>query len=807
MATITTTNVLSHHAALCPPPLFIQKKSRRATFGRRMLRKSIHLQQTDQCVFGPLDDIIDEIKSNIWRSPLDYSLETREFYWTNPLKAQSTWAVTPLPVSQIPSGQPLTIRKNRHSRSSASDSSMEDAMPYSRNNSQDQCKNGGPAVISSPVETTPWPLYEASTSHEPPLPSSSVDIARSERNSAQQALESVIQNDGSRPEAAKRRSSRLRLFTNSFPRLRRTGTGETSGDSGDVSEGHLPIISSPSIVVCEDVADDDDIEAATDDAIIEAFTRKYARNGNKLASVMGHLARQLPTAMDSHHDQLDDQPDVHALAKSIPIPSTLRAAVRIFPQVKLLTCDYEEFAVAVEVEGVLHNQTPLPDTTIDVIFVVDNGYYVTKECLKKALDAVNGAFYYMNHGDRVALYTTHCTHHMISGNRPDLHYPLRPHGKDTGEIFRDLTASIGQHGTQTCHPPRPNPTMTEVVLSVVKSFKGQNLKNGRTHIILLSPAAYTLHNVSEVFPDIYIHKLNPAILPYRRDPELQDTVCVERCCENVFISNWASYQSVHGRIKRILKHARSQKPVGNITDVCIDLRTRNGCEVIELVGSKDIPYLRLGQVHSLFARVRVTKHETSYVDLDSSDPVFNSSLDVEELRQELLNATIKGATKVHLFDVQVYHRNSLHTTDCWNYTETPFFIIRDLGDLAPPIDTALEVYKRQYFSHFISMTADVAKAEADNILALLDDDNEQAKEVVERMAAEIRYHQHVLEYEKNHRQKLPLCPGPVAIEASPHEWLVDLWDRKKTKRKGVAGVKGEDAGHLIGDSNGREQLG
>lgn len=84
---------------------------------------------------------------------------------------------------------------------------------------------------------------------------------------------------------------------------------------------------------------------------------------------MGRFARRLPAAVDSHHDQPDD----HAVAKPMPIPTTLRAAIRIFPQVKLLTRDYEDFDVAVEVEGVLYNRTWLPDTTIDVIFVVDNG--------------------------------------------------------------------------------------------------------------------------------------------------------------------------------------------------------------------------------------------------------------------------------------------------------------------------------------------------------------------------------------------------------------------------------------------------
>jgi hypothetical protein len=55
------------------------------------------------------------------------------------------------------------------------------------------------------------------------------------------------------------------------------------------------------------------------------------------------------------------------------MPTTLRVAVRVFPEVKILTEDVQELNVAVDIEGVLHNRKPLPDTTIDVIFVVDNG--------------------------------------------------------------------------------------------------------------------------------------------------------------------------------------------------------------------------------------------------------------------------------------------------------------------------------------------------------------------------------------------------------------------------------------------------
>jgi hypothetical protein len=387
--------------------------------------------------------------------------------------------------------------------------------------------------------------------------------------------------------------------------------------------------------------------------------------------------------------------------------------------------------------------------------------------------------------DRVALYTTHCVHNTVTGNKPEMHHPLRPFSDDSEHLFEDMTTDICARGTQTWRPARPNPSMTDVVLSIAKSLESQELRKGRTHIILLSPAAYVLHDISKAFTDLCIHRINPAALPYRREPELQDTVCYESCCKNVFVSNWKSYQSVPGRVKRILKNARSMSPIGELTDVSIDLRARDGCELIEVFGSKDVPHLRLGQVHTVFARLRVNKNQTQAVDLDSVNPIFKSSLEVKGLRQVLQNAVSLGAIKVHLLDVQLYHRNSIHTIDCWNYTEAPVVITRELGGLAIPIDTAIETYKRLYFHKFVQLSTNEAKMEADNLLAILDVNNDAARQVVERMRHEITCQAKTRQYEQDFRQKLPLCPGPVELE-TPHEWLLELWSKRKGKRNGIA---------------------
>jgi hypothetical protein len=417
-------------------------------------------------------------------------------------------------------------------------------------------------------------------------------------------------------------------------------------------------------------------------------------------------------------------------------------------------------------------------------------YYVSKECLEKATEAVNGALYHMQRGDRLALYTTHCAHNTVTGNKPELHYPLRSINTDSEEIFQDLTSYICQYGTQAWEPVRPNPSMTDVVLGVARSFADQVPKKGRTHLILLSPAAHVLHDVSKSFPDLFIHRINPAALPFRREPEPQDTVCFEPCCANVFVSNWSSYQSVPGRIKRMLKNARSKSPVGELTNISIDVRAKDGCELIESFGHKDIMHLRLGQVHTVFARLRISKYKTQVVDRNSINPIFKSSLGVKGLKQELHNAAALGAIKVHLLDVQLLHRNSIHAVDSWNYTEAPLISIRELGGLAPPLDNTSEVCKRQYFHKFAQLMTEEAKNEANNLFAILDVKKEDARKIVECLYREINCHVQVRKYEQDYRQRLPLCPGPIDIEP-PHEWFLDLWNKRKDKRHGITGVAGE----------------
>lgn len=84
---------------------------------------------------------------------------------------------------------------------------------------------------------------------------------------------------------------------------------------------------------------------------------------------MSRIAKRLPSPIEHHNEEIGAR-DVATCGKA---PTTLRAAVKIFSEVSQLTeTKQQEFWIAVEIEGALHNRGLLPESTIDLIFVVDN---------------------------------------------------------------------------------------------------------------------------------------------------------------------------------------------------------------------------------------------------------------------------------------------------------------------------------------------------------------------------------------------------------------------------------------------------
>lgn len=252
-------------------------------------------------------------------------------------------------------------------------------MAYSRNNSHDNLKNGGPVRSLHTTAPPPWPLIDVplrGTAHalDPPT-----FAAGAEHMSAQQALEKVISN----PNPPKRRMSKLRLFTSGLPLLRRQNTGDASAGAGDTSDTTSPTATA-ALAAHVEIEEGSAVEHP-DDQAVEAYLLRNARkcvdhddfvhqlltsfSGEKFSSIISRIAKRLPSPADFD----PETSDAHVSDSTSLLPTTLRAAVRLFPQVKLITNEFQEFSVAIDIEGVLYNRKPLPDTGIDVIFVVDNG--------------------------------------------------------------------------------------------------------------------------------------------------------------------------------------------------------------------------------------------------------------------------------------------------------------------------------------------------------------------------------------------------------------------------------------------------
>jgi hypothetical protein len=262
MASIAVSRfLLPHPATLCPPPLHLQQRTRKTTNRTRIFRKPTSHSQS-YVSHGPLDDIIAEIKNDILELPPGYSTLSSSGNWSNPLKAPSTWAVTPLPVSRAPSDQPLTIRKNRNCRSSTSESSAGDSMSSSRNNSQDVNVTG----------TTPWPLFDASETHGSANSANTFNTTtHPDHGTTQPTLENAMYR-AARPTdtAGQRRPSRLQMLRRGFPRLRRMGTGDTSVSTGDVAEPSSAIAKTTSPIGHEGFSDSQN----PNDGAVDANTRR-----------------------------------------------------------------------------------------------------------------------------------------------------------------------------------------------------------------------------------------------------------------------------------------------------------------------------------------------------------------------------------------------------------------------------------------------------------------------------------------------------------------------------------------------------
>ena len=79
----------------------------------------------------------------------------------------------------------------------------------------------------------------------------------------------------------------------------------------------------------------------------------------------------MPPPSEPRREQSDM---VHPSSASSDLPTTLKAVVRILSETKVLKSeDHQDFLVAIEVEGVLHNRRDSHDSSLDIVILIDNG--------------------------------------------------------------------------------------------------------------------------------------------------------------------------------------------------------------------------------------------------------------------------------------------------------------------------------------------------------------------------------------------------------------------------------------------------
>jgi len=388
---------------------------------------------------------------------------------------------------------------------------------------------------------------------------------------------------------------------------------------------------------------------------------------------------------------------------------------------------------------------------------------VSEACFSRARGAALRALKQLRLGDRVALFTTHCTHANNATKEPDLLVPLYYMCSDTEKIFRTHIEATKRFGTQGFNSSRPIPTMPNTI-SAIMQYLRRNEPGLRTcHFILLSPKLDDLHSVSIEHPEIHLYYVNPASLPNTRGNGRLVQVCNKNCCKNVLISNWLHFQSLTERIHQIIRYARSNEAQGYIQDVVVNVSPSKGCEILEYHGSPFITSLRPGEVHILLFHLRVSPSRVQKARLDLGGRFYSTSLDVTGWREKLKNVWEMGGEMAHLLKIEASYRNSLFHPGTWTVTEVPFFVHRDLGRMECPRSDSMGLHQRYLFDIIRNMKKETALIKLRELAATCTAEDVCFRQLLQNMENEVLWQQKVAEYELQYRSHLPASIGRLRL--------------------------------------------
>ncbi|CAI6326952.1 unnamed protein product [Periconia digitata] len=750
-----------------PLPLHIRRKSPEAAFYSQIDRKltSPPLRNND----GPLDDIIKQISCELLTVPYKpssarSSCGSEDFLesllgWQDPSDHLLSHTVLPLPVSRRPSNQPLIVRKHRNSRSTASSSCLSNTMGWSLGNSRKESTNTSNSSANPRADSPPpsRPLAsDPNVSESNPAAGSDharlVPGPRAPRNDDQN----------------KESTSRNRLFSWGLSRFRRSHTDDVEND--EPAGARRPIM-------------------------IEHLRPAPIRR--PMIDVTTGVILNPLDSVQSRPEGIQERPVNPGLV------STLGANICITPADRMILhkTPVHEMWAAVEVQGVLHNGMKSADETVDVAFIIDISYYVGKNSLALVKKVIVETLDFLNPGDRIAVYATHCTHGAGTDTIPDMLCSLRAVNDDTKRRLGDVLSLTEKNGTQKWFPPRPNPSTTNVVLAVAKSLEMAANRKDRTHVIMLSPTVGHLHNILPVFPRLRIHQINVAILPYLHIEDPQEKPCNLPCCKNVSVNGWQNFELPTYRIKQIIHFARSAKPIGDLTNLKIVIEAKKGCEVLTTVGATHLETLKLGQTHTVFVRVRITLQDTDELDLESSEAFWNSSLNASYFREDLGNTKAKGDSIAHVLSVALMNQSSLQPLPTWNYTEAQMAITMVRGEWEYLGDSFMDLQHRLIFHYIRNSSIEEAKTKIDLLGSELENEFGKPNGIIPDglqslrhmrltlligdMAREIDRQAAVREYELKDRQKIPSYPNQVRIATTPHHSLAATFEGRHGRRHGM----------------------
>ncbi|KAF2465578.1 uncharacterized protein BDR25DRAFT_378761 [Lindgomyces ingoldianus] len=397
-----------------------------------------------------------------------------------------------------------------------------------------------PELSESPVT---WSRVDRRHDSSTTLESSAAKLALEE---IREEIEREIVLQGT-PKQVKRQPSRMSIF-----RHRCSRTHDTEPPKRVVSEGvatnRLPARRRPSIFQRRgrDPQAHPDKVFASDQPSTETFTIGASAATLTMGSSGGTFA-----SCNEAHFKLQQPEKKVPTAEATHLPSTT------------------SLEIAVEIEAVLHNPHVLPYDGIDIIFVIDNAYYVSESCLQQAKMTMLGALKHTRHTDQIGLFTTHKTNSQDKeAFFPNELYPLQPVKES---VLRDKLKEI-----QFYERSRPEGTLHRTLSSIVKAHK--------------NPGSATCDKLFKTYQHFRFHHLNPAMRAFNTGGSRESAMC-GRACDHAIAS--------------LFNNARHHDPVDELSNVTINLAPLGGCRIKVDDGSPSIPRLGVGEVHTYFATVNL----------------------------------------------------------------------------------------------------------------------------------------------------------------------------------------------------------